>query len=278
MVAARHGRCRRGRARRPRRAARAAGRRPAGGPRRRRPRCATAGWPSRRPRRQCRSIDLAGQHADGGLGGAVVVEEAAARRLGHQALDPARRRALPAQDHGLARQHGSGGVGQRGEMGRDDLQDVDRFGDHGLGEGLPVEQRLARQDVQAAARAQGREDHGVAEVGADRRHQGEAAGLEAEVAQHAGHVSSPARGARPRPPWGGRSSRRCRSRRPGRRGRRRPAPVVATGSQSSTWRTGHVGAGSAPRRRALGEHSGGAGVGPACRPGGSRGWPGSIGR
>ena len=116
--------------------------------------------------------DLVRQHADGGLGWAVVIVDLTARCQRPQAGDPVQPRGFAAQDEASPGHDGfwMGARLQGREMRRHDLQDVDALTLEVFREQRLVLGPLLRHDVQAAAGGERREHHRVAEIGRDGRH------------------------------------------------------------------------------------------------------------
>ena len=126
------------------------------------------------PGRRQVGADVIGQRSDGGLRGAIVVVDLARGREGAQPLDPIQPRSLASENqtspgHDVLRI--AAGLQSR-QMRRHDLQDVDLLAPEVFGQQGLVLGPLLRDDVQAAARGQRRENHGVAEIGGNGRHRG----------------------------------------------------------------------------------------------------------
>ncbi len=126
--------------------------------------------------------------ADGGLGGAVVVEDARRGREALQLLDELPARSLAAEDEEPARDHALGvrAREQRGEVRGDDLEAVDGVRLEVRAEAVGVGGQRLRDHVERAAQAEGREEDGVAEVGGEGRDMGVAGARgEGEALGHA---------------------------------------------------------------------------------------------
>ncbi len=116
--------------------------------------------------------DLGGQHADGGLRRAVVVENPAAGLERTNPLDQRCRQRFAAEHERVRGQH----VGcafrlqQRAEMARHDLQDIDPIARHVVGKTARIEGAAGVGQIERRAAAQRAEQHGVAKIGRDGRH------------------------------------------------------------------------------------------------------------
>ena len=118
--------------------------------------------------------ELVRDHADRGLGGPIVVEDAALRRQLADPVDQGPGGGLAAQHQDLPRQHPS--RVRRGEQVREvrrhDLETRDRVAAAVARESLGVRGPVLGEQVQATAAAQGREEGRVAEVRGRRGDQG----------------------------------------------------------------------------------------------------------
>lgn len=120
-------------------------------------------------------VDPTAEHSDGRFGGAEVIVHLALRgrrELG-DALAPRR---LAAEDETARRQHrlGPRSAPHGGQVGRSDFDDVNAVLQEVLLEKPGVERALFGDDVQGAAAGDRREEHGIAEVDAERLQRGEA--------------------------------------------------------------------------------------------------------
>ncbi len=112
-------------------------------------------------------VESAGDHADRGLGRAVVVDDGPLSGGLQQAAQPDRRGALPAQHEAPAGdQPLHAGVGGQGrQMGRHHLDPVHRPSGQVARDGTAVERDVPVEDVQDATGREAAEHDGVAEVG-----------------------------------------------------------------------------------------------------------------
>ncbi|CAB5721062.1 Uncharacterised protein [Pseudomonas putida] len=110
---------------------------------------------------------LEGEHADSGFGRAVVVDDPAGRAQFADFFQQAPAACLTTQDQCLGGQHigGAGRLQQALQVARHQFEHADLVLRHVAGEAIRVERQFLWQQVQQAARGQGTEQHGVAQVG-----------------------------------------------------------------------------------------------------------------
>ena len=120
-------------------------------------------------------VKFSDQHADSGLGRAVVVEHLERRVQMANFSQQARADGLTAQHQALRWQRRTASHQHRLQVRRHDLQRVYLMLGQVGSEAFGIQYLFTRQHVQSVAAAQGTEQHGVAQVGGRRRNLGHAA-------------------------------------------------------------------------------------------------------